>query len=205
MSFNHVPFPVSYMIYLWMKQYLILFLAMCFLISPAISAEQETINEKTASEAVLDASSMRIICLTAATCEILYAIGAGNNVIGRGEYCDHLDELLTKPELYSGDNTNIEQIIALSPDMVFMSTMAQTKDQVHALEKLGFRIVVIDAHTIEEIYESIELIGVEVGRNEEAAELVLEMKTTFHDLSERAKGKLDGEKTIYFEVSPLEW
>ena len=78
MSFNHVPFLFLYIIYLWMKQYLILFLAMCFLISPPISAEQETIREITASEAVLDASSMRIICLTAATCEISYAIGAGD-------------------------------------------------------------------------------------------------------------------------------
>ena len=188
-----------------MKQYLILFLAICFLISPAIAAEQDTISEITASDAVLDASSMRIICLTAATCEILYAIGAGDGVIGRGEYCDYPEEILAKPELHSGDNTNIEQIIALSPDIVFMSTMAQSPEQVTALEELGFRVIATDAQTIEEIYDSIELIGAEVGRSEQAAEVTEEMKAAFHDVSEQAKSKITEEQTIYFEVSPLEW
>ncbi|MDR2855948.1 MAG: ABC transporter substrate-binding protein [Methanomicrobiales archaeon] len=153
----------------------------------------------------LDISSMRTVCLTAATCEILYALDAGDTIVGRGKYCDYPEEVFTIPAVNSGENTNIEQIISLSPDVVFMSLMAQSAEQVATLEDLGFTVIVTDAHTIEETYASIELIGSAIGKEKQAAEVVQKMQKTFQDISEQAEENIARGKTIYFEISPLEW
>ena len=53
--------------------------------------------------------------------------------MGRGEYCDYPAEVFEIPSVQSGYDTNIEQIIDLEPEVLFMSTMAQTEEQVAQL------------------------------------------------------------------------
>lgn len=169
----------------------------------AASAEGVTVTDMTGREITLDAPATRIVALTAADCEILYALGAGDLLVGRGEYCDYPEEVLTVPSVQSGYETNIEQIKALDPQVVLMATMAQTTEQVEALENAGIRVVVSDAQTIEGTYEAIRLIGSLVGKTEEAEAIISGMTSTFDAIREAA-GEGSG-KTVYFEVSPLQW
>lgn len=150
----------------------------------------------------LDAPAAKIVALTASDCEILYALGAGDTLVGRGTYCDYPPEVLDVIEVQSGSSTNYEEIIALQPQVVLMSTMSQTEEQTALLESAGINVVVCDAHDIEGVYTSIELIGAVVGRNDEAAELVSGMKASLAAIA--AQTIVTG-KTVYFEVSPLEW
>lgn len=162
-----------------------------------------TVTDMTGREISLDEPATRVVALTASDCEILYALGAGDLLVGRGEYCDYPAEVLEVTSVQSGYDTNIEQIIALQPQVLLMSTMAQTNEQIAQLEAAGVHVVVSDAHDIEGVYEAIELIGELVGKNDEANAIVENMKTTFADLSGRASG--DGTETVYFEVSPLQY
>ena len=93
-----------------------------------------TVTDMTGREITLDAPAERVVALTASDCEILYALGAGDLLVGRGEYCDYPAEVLDVPSVQSGYDTNIEQIIALEPQVLLMSTMAQTEEQVQQLE-----------------------------------------------------------------------
>ena len=102
----------------------------------------------------------------------------------------------------SGAETNLEEILALEPDVVIMATMAQTKEQVEALEQAGVKVIVSDAQNLEGVYTAITLIGDVTGKTEEAAGIVQEMKDTFEEIKSKAQ---DSGKTVYFEVSPLEW
>ncbi len=162
-----------------------------------------TVTDMTGREITLDKPAERIVALTASDCEILYAIGAGDALVGRGEYCDYPAEVLDVPSVQSGYDTNIEQIIALEPQVLLMSTMAQTEEQVAALEDAGIRVVVSDAQDIEGVYTAISMIGALMGKEDNAASLVDGMKKSFAELQEKADG--DGTKTVYFEVSPLEY
>ncbi|NLT38894.1 MAG: ABC transporter substrate-binding protein [Clostridiales bacterium] len=157
----------------------------------------------TGREITLEEPATRIVALTASDCEIIYAIGAGDALVGRGEYCDYPAEVLDVPSVQSGNETNIEQIIALEPRLLLMSTMAQTEEQVAALEAAGVKVVVSDAHDIAGVYTAIELIGKLMGKEAEAAAVIDRMKTTFDEIAAGAAG--DGSKTVYFEVSPLEY
>ncbi len=160
-------------------------------------------TDMTGREITLDAPATRVVALTASDCEIIYALGAGETLVGRGEFCDYPAEVTAVPSVQSGYETNVEQIIALQPQVLFMSTMAQPKEQVDALEAAGIRVVVSDAKNIEDTYTAIRLIGTLMGKNDKAEGLVTDMKATFDEVMSKADG--DGTKTVYFEVSPLEY
>ena len=186
------------------KKVVSLLLAAVMLLFVCLAAAEGgfTVTDMTGREIRLDGTAKKIVALTASDVEIIYALGAGDLLVGRGEYCDYPAEVMDKPVVKSGAETNLEEILALEPDVVIMATMAQTVDQVNALEDAGVKVVVSDAQNLEGVYTAIELIGRIVGRDEEAAALVKEMQDTFAEI--RAKAQ-DSGKTVYFEVSPLEW
>ena len=167
------------------------------------ASDAVTLTDMTGREITLDAPAERVVALTAADCEILYALGAGDLLVGRGEYCDYPAEVLDVPSVQSGYETNIEQIIALEPQVLLMSTMAQTEEQVQQLEAAGIRVVVSDAQDIAGVYTAIDMIGTLTGKQAEAAALCDDMQRTFLEIAEAASG--DGTKTVYFEVSPLQY
>lgn len=166
------------------------------------TASTVTLTDMTGREITLDAPAERVVALTAADCEILYALGAGDLLVGRGEYCDYPAEVLDVPSVQSGYETNIEQIIALEPQVLLMSTMAQTEEQVQQLEAAGIHVVVSDAQDIEGTYTAINMIGTLTGKQAEAASIVESMQETFDEIKANAG---DGTKTVYFEVSPLQY
>ncbi|NLI20231.1 MAG: ABC transporter substrate-binding protein [Clostridiales bacterium] len=161
-----------------------------------------TVTDMKGRAVTLDAPATRIVALTAADCEILCALGAGDALVGRGEYCDYPEEVLAVPSVQSGMETNLEQVIALAPQVLLMGTMAQTEEQVRQLEDAGIRVVVSDAQDIQGTYDAIAMIGALLGKNEEAAALTVRMKAQFDALAQTAAGS---GKTVYFEVSPLQY
>lgn len=182
---------------------LFLALVMAFSLTAAFAESTAvTVTDMAGREITLDAPATKVVALTASDCEILAALGAEDMLVGRGEYCDYPESVLEVPAVQSGADTNLEQIIALEPQVVVMAKMAQTEEQVAALEKAGIRVVVSDAQDIEGVYTAIRLIGALVGRNDEAEAMVADMQSTFADIA--AKSENTG-KTVYFEVSPLQW
>ena len=103
--------------------------------------------------------------------------------------------MLDVTQVQSGADTNIEQIIALEPQVVLMSTMAQTEEQVQSLEDAGIAVVVSDANDIAGVYTAIELIGAIVGKDDEAAAVIQDMKDVFAEIEGRVTG--DGSQTVY--------
>lgn len=154
-------------------------------------------------EITLPSAAQRVVAVDAADCEILYAVGAGGTLVGRGTYCDYPAEATDISVIESGEGLNTEQIIALEPDVVIMAIMAQTKEQVEAIERAGITVVATAATDINGVYEAIKLIGNVCGKQNEAEALVLSMQNTFARLEADAAGKAGG--SIYFEVSPLEY
>ena len=153
-------------------------------------------------EVSLEKAAEKIVALEPSDCEILYAIGAGNTLVGRGEYCDYPAEVFDIPAVQSGSETNIEAIIDLAPEVVIMTVMAQNEDQINALEKAGIKVVVTNAQDINGIYDCVNMIGKVTGKEDGAASVVSQMKSAFDTIKKEGYG---AGKTVYFEVSPLQW
>ena len=166
--------------------------------TPAIA-----LTDMTGRTITLDAPATRVVALTAGDCEILYALGCGDALVGRGEYCNYPTQVLEVPAVQSGSETNMEQLLALQPQVIFMNTMDQSKETVEALERAGIQCVMSTAENVEGVYTAIRMIGTVMGKGTEAEALVSSMQNTFADLQSKTAG---GEKkTVYFEVSPLQY
>lgn len=153
-------------------------------------------------EITLTEPATRVVALTAADCEILCAIGCEDALVGRGAYCDYPESILDVPVVQSGADTNLEEILALEPQVVLMSDMAQSKETVELLEQNGVKVVISDANDIAGTYTAIRMIGALMGKDAKAEALVSDMQATFDQIA--AASENTG-KTVYFEVSPLQW
>ncbi len=189
------------------KKLVSLFLAVLLMFSmTAVTACAEeaavSVTDMYGREVTLTEPATRIVALTASDCEILCAIGCEDMLVGRGEYCDYPESILDVPVVQSGMETNIEQILALEPQVVLMSDMAQEKEKVELLEANGIRVVVSNAKSIAGVYEAIRIIGALMGREAEAEALIADMQGTFDEIAGKCA---DTGKTVFFEVSPLQY
>ena len=180
---------------------LLLALMMALSLAPAMQAETLEFTDMADRAVKLDKAVQRIVALQPADCEVLFAIGAGDLLVGRGEYCDYPAEVLEVPSVQSGFETNYEQIIALKPDVAILTKMAQSVEDIKKLEEAGITVIVSDAQSIQGVYSAISMLGQITGKADEAAELVASMTLSFAELAEKAKDKEGG--SVYFEVSPL--
>ena len=180
---------------------LIIAVMIAFTLSAAL-ADGVTVTDMYGREIALSEPATRIVALTPADCEILCALGCEDALVGRGAYCNYPASVLALPAVQSGAETNLEEILALRPQVVLMGDMAQSAQQVAALEENGVRVVLSDANDIAGVYTAIRMIGALMGRDEEAEALVGDMQAAFDGIA--AVSEASG-KTVYFEVSPLEW
>ena len=186
------------------RKLIALFLCLALMVSAAALADDDVIRvtDMFGREIVLTEPATRVVALTPADCEILCALGCEEALVGRGQYCDYPASILDVPVVLSGAEMNIEQILMLNPQVIIMGDMGHTKEQVDMLEENGIKVVVSNANDLEGTYEAIRIIGVVMGKEAEAEALVTEMKTVFADIA--ADSPVTG-KTVYFEVTPLQW
>ncbi|MDO4740646.1 MAG: helical backbone metal receptor [Eubacteriales bacterium] len=188
------------------KKLVSLFLVVLIALSmtAAVSAEEATVTvtDMHGRTITLTEPVTRIVALMPADCEILCAIGCEELLVARGEYCDYPESILALPALSTGDQLNIEEILALEPQVVLMSDMNQTSAQVQQLENNGVQVVVSTTTDIDGVYAAIRMISALVGRTAEGEAVIERMQATFAYLSGLRESSRE---TIYFEVSPLEW
>ena len=181
-----------------------LFLSALFVLGclPALAEDAAiTVTDMYGREITLTEPATRIVAMQPSDCEILCAIGGEDALVGRGQYCDYPESILSLPVVQSGADTNIEEILALNPQVVLMNDMAQSEEQVAQLEENGVRVVVSSATDIEGVYYAIRMIGHLMGKDENAEAVISDMQKTFDDI--RASSENSG-RSVYFEVSPLQ-
>ena len=186
------------------KKLVSLFLALALMLAcvPVLAEDGITVTDMLGREVTLQAPAESIVVIMPSDCEILYAIGAGNNIVGRGTYCDYPEEVTSIQDVYSGWDLSVEAIIALKPQVVIMTKMAHKPEDVEQLEAAGIPVVVTNAQTVEDTYACIELLGEVTGKQEEAAAVIEDMKNRLAAVAEQAS---DSGLTVYFETTPMEW
>lgn len=134
---------------------------------------------------------MEIVSLAPSNTEILYRLGLAEEVVAVTSLCDYPSEVKEK-ETVGGWTRGIdfERIREIDPDLVLASDSLQNK----VVEKLGDQqILQVKPNTVEEVYDSIQRIGKRTGKEEEAHEIIVEMKQQFKQV------ELSESKRIYCE------
>ncbi len=119
----------------------------------------------------------RIISLSPSSTEILFAVGAGDQVVGVTNCCDFPPEAKTRNIVggFSVKTISIEKILSLEPDIVF-SGGSYHQTIIDALMKAGIIVYAVEAQGFEEVYGVIEAIGSLTGHPVKTAERIDYMK-----------------------------
>ncbi|HXF36979.1 MAG TPA: ABC transporter substrate-binding protein [Actinomycetota bacterium] len=146
----------------------------------------------------IQARPERIVSLSPTSTEMLFAIGAGDQVVAADEFSDYPPEA---PDTdLSGYEPNVEAIAGFEPDLVVLSD--DVNDVVASLEALDVPVILHPAaETLEDTYRQIEQLGQATGNAERATEVVAEMRAEIERLLERA-ARLEEPLTYYHELDP---
>jgi iron complex transport system substrate-binding protein len=136
----------------------------------------------------------RIVSLAPSNTEILFALGLGDKVVGVTEYCNYPQEAMTKPKVGGFSNVDIEKVVSLEPDLV-LATHIHGKTVIPALEKLGLTVVSLTPGSLNEVLDSITLVGKVTGQSKEAPELI-------DDLGTRIEAVIDKTRTLSPDQKP---
>ena len=140
----------------------------------------------------------RIVSLSPTATEMLFAIGAGDQVLAVDDQSNFPPEALQKPHDLSGFEPNVEAIAALKPDLVVIADdfTGLTKQ----LEGLGLTVWSGPAATsFDNVYDQIEQLGAITGHVADAAEVVLKMKTDI-DAAVKSAPQAPQPMTYYHEL-----
>ncbi len=144
-----------------------------------------------------DAYPRRVVCLTAETTEIAYALGAGDRVVGISGATVRPPEARAKPRIGGFTTFRLDKILVLEPDLVLAFSDLQ-KEIVRDLVGAGIPVLATNQRSLEEIFQAILMIGGVLGREVEARALVQDLQEEVRRIREAA-GAWQDRPRVYFE------
>lgn len=141
----------------------------------------------------------KIVSLAPANTEILFAIGAGDRVLGVTSYDDYPAEVKNLEVVGDFTGPNIEKVASLAPDLVLATSGVQA-DAIKKLEDLGATVVVVDPTSIQGILDDITKIGEIVDAREEAIRLTGSMQERIAAVKTKAATLKDKKLTAFIEI-----
>lgn len=142
--------------------------------------------------------AQRIVSLAPSNTEILFAIGAGSQVVGRDEFSNYPQQALDLPAVGgSFGGYNEEAIVSLNPDLILAAEI-NTPEQVKSLEDLGLTVYLLpNPTTLEEMYENLKLIGRLTGQEANAKALVEALQARVAAIDAQVSAITDRPKVFY--------
>lgn len=114
------------------------------------------------------ATEQRIVALAPHIVEMLFDIGAGENIVGTVEYADYPEAALTIPRVEGYHGIQIEKVLALKPDLVMVWQSGNKVSDIEQMEKMGLNIVYSLPHNIEDVASELRHLGKAIGHEAQA-------------------------------------
>lgn len=166
------------------------------------SSQQGAINleDGLGRQVTLTGPAQRIVSLSPSVTEILFAIGAGEQVIGRDSFSNYPAEAQSIQDVGgSMGNYSFETIASLQPDLVIAAEI-NTPEQVNALEDLGLTVYYLsNPVTLDGIFGLLETVGDLSGHQDEAAALNTELRERVNAVVEKLAG-VEEKPVVFYEL-----
>jgi iron complex transport system substrate-binding protein len=133
---------------------------------------QVTLLDDLHRQVTLQRPATRIVSLAPSITESLFAIGAGDQVVGVTDYCNFPPQVRSCHRVGGMINPSIEAIVGLSPDLIIVSMEGNQRQDFTTLTGLKIPVFVTNPRTLEGINQSLRQLGTLTGRTREAAKLV---------------------------------
>ena len=145
----------------------------------------------------------RIVSLIPAATEMLFAIGAGPDLVGRTVHCDYPPEVAEIPSVGSGLSPDLERLLRLRPTVVVGSQLQEGSTTVQALVDAGVSVVLVPDQSLEDIAAALALLGRTLGRLGSAQQVVEQMERSLLATQERGASENRPRVLIAIDRDPL--
>lgn len=144
--------------------------------------------------------AQRIVSLAPSATEILYAVGAGEQMVGRDSFSDYPEAALNLTDVGgSMGDYSLETIVSLNPDLV-VATEINTPELVKSLEDLGLTVYYLKNPTqLDGLYPMLETVGQMTGHESEAADLVTSLKARVKAVTDTI-ATADATPLVFYEL-----
>jgi len=162
-----------------------------------VPAFPATVIDDEGTSVLLASEPRKIVSLTPATTEILFALGAGPRVIATTDFDDYPPEAVALPDVASYTTVDVEKIVGLGADLVIAGgNFFNPPAAVAQLRGLGIPVIVVYAPDIGGVLKDITLIGSAIGLPDAAARMTATMQAGFDAVSTATAG-LPRPRTFY--------
>ena len=129
------------------------------------------------------AGELRIVSLAPSVTEVLFVLGVGDRLIGVTDCCDYPPEAKQVHCVGQFGVPNIEELLALAPDLVIITDLKQDAIEAY-LRESGIRVVRVKDDNIANMFDTIKTVGREVGRAERAERFVADMRSQLDGIAQ---------------------
>src|SRR5213076_3039199 len=150
---------------------LALALAACTRGERAPAGGGRTVTDDAGRPVALAAPARRIVSLSPSFTEILFAVGAGDRLVGRTAWCDYPPAALAVPSVGDAMPPSVEAVAARRPDLVVLYRAGPNVTAAEQLERLGIRTVLLDLKLLEQLGPAARRLGVLTGHSRPADSL----------------------------------
>jgi len=114
----------------------------------------------------------RIITLSPHLAELVFLLGAGDEIHGVSEYSDYPETVADIPRIGGAAGVDVERILSITPDLILAWQGGTRENDIRKLQELGLKVVSIKGETLDDIPDSIRIIGDLLNRQHKASELI---------------------------------
>lgn len=165
--------------------------------TPANASASITLMDGLKREVTLPMAAQKVISLAPSNTEILYAIGAGAQMIGRDSFSDYPAEAKNLPDIGGKSGLNMEMIANMKPDLVLAGGI-NTPEQVKAFEDLKITVYYVANPTdLDGMYENVKTVSQLVGKEKEADALIASLKQKVQKVDDVLKGVSERPRVFY--------
>lgn len=162
----------------------------CFAFCIAATAHAEiNVVDDAGNTVTLAKPAQRIVALAPHLTEMMFAVGAGDKLVGRVSHSDYPDQAKAIPLV--GDNLHIdmERLLALKPDLLVVWLHGSAGPQLEALKKLGIPLFYSEPHTLDQIEDTLVRLGKLSGTEPRAQQVADGMRDDLKKLAARYAGR----------------
>ncbi|HEX3968302.1 MAG TPA: cobalamin-binding protein [Edaphobacter sp.] len=162
--------------------------ALCLVMLASHCFASRTLTDEMGRKVVVPDHPHRVICLMPTVTDIVFTLGAGDDVVAISDYTRYPAAALTKPSVGDLIKPSIEMILSLHPDLVIGVQPAGAMEITDQLERVRIPVFLISPHGLAGIYHSVETIGMALNRTPQADALVRSLQQRVDAVKTRTKG-----------------
>jgi iron complex transport system substrate-binding protein len=159
-----------------------------------------TLTDDEGTKVELAAEPMKLVSLTPATTEILFALGVGDRIVGKVEDLSvYPPPAASIPDVAKFGEVDVEKIVSLEPDLVIAGGNSfNPPDKIAQLRSLKVPVLVVYAPDVETVLSDIELTGAAVGKSKESKDLTASMQAAFDQVGAATKDL--AKPRVFYEI-----